>query len=1192
MLGLSCCVCLVAFVSFSSAGASAVFSRVSFYIHLRGWYRAVVLLVQIKKALQYIIVPKTWISAASSMKTVIKNLFQRIILTRLRFLARLNSMARQAIPLVASVFNSPTLEQDLHGLLTADDPVVFLKGVSPSLVPWEHTVTHAAERKRRTRSYVKRREDGDNNKRDDREGKKGDARSSLEPADDHGIDRERPSSRRRGGRESCPSSTSSAGFVDRKEVKRSRGRGDVSEICDPEDGGDDRIDGQVSLFSSDYSYRGGHISLKDQDAYSKTVLQVGPSDLPVQFSSYLFVRPLLTNRTVTSMWGRALDRLGVPSHDLPALRLDRGLAATGKSILHTTWWQAASQLLAPGINPNKLRGRPGDRPFMVVFKGEGATDFGGPFQEFLSGLGREVMGSLLSDFSSKKRAAETEEEEDDHEHFDDKDEDKSMEAHRPAFSTCLPCPNATHAIGPHQDTVVLKPDDPPYTPEPHLYTVDAENLLGWDEGETGEKGDSEEEDPQVNKKSTSRSSSSSWRTSPPESGDTTTEAIGSDEHWEENEESEEGSYTSSRSGGDDDDDGTKQASEKRRGRTRDKVGQECVVPVGSGPHLECAEESRQRQASPLSLSPAKAEKTCSSSSSSTYHPYFMCDTSLQTRARTRHRFVPTRFSSFDPLSIVPIGGPRVSACRRPVAPSGSSSASNNSISSSLFFPSSTRQNAMGDNGMTVPALPGVGQTQTSSGFTQNASSSSSSQPISASPFQYLFTNGNRTGAGGGGGLTAPSAAAGSSGVGGVPSSIPPSLFPHPPNGSTSPLPSNPPRFVASPSSSGRSPHHQSSSSGGFVMSSFSNAPSDSLIPASTTGGGGSGRRGGAGRGEGDVSASSHPGLPSSSVHPSQTQSPGGDLPSSHHHHRTPQYHRRSPPYPQRIPPLPPTAATPPTPPSHQQRRQQNSSHNSHLPLYILPSSSTPTPDNHQGQPSPLRSRRPAEPLSEHAQQATSSPSSSSSPPPSAFSAPDQVIQNQPSIQQMIMSQSPSPSSPSNHHPSHSLVPPSSSSSSGGPQRGRGGEGPHHPRPSYLPSLPNNGTSSSSYGSHYPAAGVGGDSSVYGHSHHPGSGGGGGGGGPGGEGGGSGGSPCSSSEHRGDDFSMDRETERKVELVMYEALGRLLAMCACIGTAFNASFNPVLWKKLVGQPLQIEVRSFHTVRMCMQMCCIETDTLSP
>lgn len=177
---------------------------------------------------------------------------------------------------------------------------------------------------------------------------------------------------------------------------------------------------------------------------SKMVLQVGPSDLPIEMSAYLFLRPLLTNLTSSTLWRNIIEKLGYSGREQPSLKLDRGQAATAKVLAHTLWYQATVQLLSAAASPCKLRARPGERPFLVVFRGEGATDFGGPFQEFLSGVANEVMGPLA----------------------------ESPDELLPTFLACLPSFNSTHAIGPHQDSVVLRPDPSAPLPDPLVSVSD------------------------------------------------------------------------------------------------------------------------------------------------------------------------------------------------------------------------------------------------------------------------------------------------------------------------------------------------------------------------------------------------------------------------------------------------------------------------------------------------------------------------------------------------------------------------------------------------------------------------------------------------------------------------------------------------------------------------------------------------
>lgn len=174
--------------------------------------------------------------------------------------------------------------------------------------------------------------------------------------------------------------------------------------------------------------------LTDDPRHSrKMVLHVGPADLPIELSVYLFMRPLMKLELVVAMWKDMMVKLGAGSQDKCTVKVDRGLAATAKSLTQTLWYQSTKQIL--DIAPSRLRSKPGDRPLMVVFRGEGATDFGGPFHELVSCLSSEIMGQL-GDIGDKKA---------------------------PFYSACIPCPNSTHAIGPNQDTVVLSPFSSPYS---------------------------------------------------------------------------------------------------------------------------------------------------------------------------------------------------------------------------------------------------------------------------------------------------------------------------------------------------------------------------------------------------------------------------------------------------------------------------------------------------------------------------------------------------------------------------------------------------------------------------------------------------------------------------------------------------------------------------------------------------------
>eukprot|EP00921_Rhytidocystis_pertsovi_P007066 GHVQ01011902.1.p1 GENE.GHVQ01011902.1~~GHVQ01011902.1.p1 ORF type:complete len:834 (-),score=63.34 GHVQ01011902.1:282-2783(-) len=181
-------------------------------------------------------------------------------------------------------------------------------------------------------------------------------------------------------------------------------------------------------------------------ASGKMVLHCGPADLPIQISSYVFMKPLLKRETVMSLWNQLLMLLGAGNQDRCTVKVDRGLAATASCITQTLWYQSTQQLLDTA--PSRLRGKPGERPFMVVFRGEGATDFGGPFHEFISCLSKEIMGHLADNVDTTK----------------------------PMYSACIPCPNSTHAIGPNQDTVVLSPFSSPHVVDSCVSLADSCNI--------------------------------------------------------------------------------------------------------------------------------------------------------------------------------------------------------------------------------------------------------------------------------------------------------------------------------------------------------------------------------------------------------------------------------------------------------------------------------------------------------------------------------------------------------------------------------------------------------------------------------------------------------------------------------------------------------------------------------------------
>ncbi|GBE60201.1 HECT-domain (ubiquitin-transferase) domain-containing protein [Babesia ovata] len=161
-------------------------------------------------------------------------------------------------------------------------------------------------------------------------------------------------------------------------------------------------------------------------------VSLGPPDIPVHWSTYLGNRRLIRRSVINDMYSKIFLSLQSLNRERPyfSIRVDRGIAATASSLKHTLWFQSCSQIL--NCNPNILRARNNQRPFMVVFRGEGATDFGGPFQELLSSISNEVMSPLTLESRLSKKG-----------HFG-----------------CVRCPNTIHSHGLFQDTVMLKFNSP------------------------------------------------------------------------------------------------------------------------------------------------------------------------------------------------------------------------------------------------------------------------------------------------------------------------------------------------------------------------------------------------------------------------------------------------------------------------------------------------------------------------------------------------------------------------------------------------------------------------------------------------------------------------------------------------------------------------------------------------------------
>lgn len=144
---------------------------------------------------------------------------------------------------------------------------------------------------------------------------------------------------------------------------------------------------------------------------------------PVHCSAYLANKPLIKRATLNEMYNK-IFALKTLSADRPyfSVRVDRGIAHTTQLLRNSLWFQSTSQIL--NCNPSILRAKNNQRPFMVVFKGEGSTDFGGPFQELLTCISNEFMSPLAPEPQAQ--------------------------------AATVRCQNTLNSYGMHQDTVLIK----------------------------------------------------------------------------------------------------------------------------------------------------------------------------------------------------------------------------------------------------------------------------------------------------------------------------------------------------------------------------------------------------------------------------------------------------------------------------------------------------------------------------------------------------------------------------------------------------------------------------------------------------------------------------------------------------------------------------------------------------------------
>ncbi|EKX74252.1 HECT-domain ubiquitin-transferase domain containing protein [Theileria equi strain WA] len=143
------------------------------------------------------------------------------------------------------------------------------------------------------------------------------------------------------------------------------------------------------------------------DVNEHMALNIGPPEQPIHWGVYFTNQVLIKQTILKDMYNKIFVSLQSLNGDRPyfSIRVDRGIASTSPFLKDTLWYQSTSQIL--NSNPNILRAKNNQRPFMVVFKGEGSTDFGGPFQELLTCISNEVMVPINpeSNFKSSESAS-------------------------------------------------------------------------------------------------------------------------------------------------------------------------------------------------------------------------------------------------------------------------------------------------------------------------------------------------------------------------------------------------------------------------------------------------------------------------------------------------------------------------------------------------------------------------------------------------------------------------------------------------------------------------------------------------------------------------------------------------------------------------------------------------------------------
>ncbi|POM82608.1 HECT-domain (ubiquitin-transferase) family protein [Cryptosporidium meleagridis] len=221
------------------------------------------------------------------------------------------------------------------------------------------------------------------------------------------------------------------------------------------------------------------------------LIHVGPYDIPIPISSYLLLKPYYKLNLVNSLWNDILKRLiyskkrdgngNTTANNGLTVHLNRNLAVTGGNPLkYSLLSQSTRQILQ--MLPEKLRIT--ERPFLIVFRGEGSTDFGGPFQEFLSWISNEIM-SKNNDNIDKTTTAK------DGQGLGGGGGIGYMNENH-YYGLFTPCANALHSIGHNQDTVSINSMYSNYKTINSLYICE-EFLLFGSSGQEGSEGDLQSE---------------------------------------------------------------------------------------------------------------------------------------------------------------------------------------------------------------------------------------------------------------------------------------------------------------------------------------------------------------------------------------------------------------------------------------------------------------------------------------------------------------------------------------------------------------------------------------------------------------------------------------------------------------------------------------------------------------------------